>query len=413
MLDIGKRMLELARKARKKWLETYRPELEELINKLGSGGARIIISGEPLNKDKSFTAHLYTEDLAIEISRVAKTGGITMQISFTGLKGVHVVVPKLFSDGKLRAMWCGLLLTDGAINKDGYPAMGTSQLWQAFAWLLAWPGKNHMWINGLGLNDGDVSVRWQLRATDHRSVFKEKAEVAEEAGELGEEKFPTFVLYIILGDGGVNIKKKRVGLYMGKSKLELWGNLIERLKGLGFRKRDDYGYIITYAVKSSKAVELARKMLSDPMIKALIDDLSSLPDAEKLRRLIELMNMEPKPLGKSMVEVVDGIRMTVHVRDSGTVELRTKRKGLEDAVAILEGLKRAGYEAGLRPLKGGFEVYMGMSEVKKDQELARKVCGVLRRMHEEVMNEDKVERAWKTAKAMKNLNCPTQSPRAR
>ncbi|WP_243671718.1 hypothetical protein [Vulcanisaeta sp. JCM 16161] len=296
MLDIGKEMLRLLKRARERWLSTYRQELEELINKLRSGGTKIIISGEPFDKDKSFTARLYTDGLAIEMARVAGSGSITMQISLTGLRGINVVVPKLFSGNRLRAMQCGLLLTDGSIDEEGYPKMGTTQLWQAIAWLTAWPGKNRMRISGLGINDGDVGVTWQLRATDHRGVFKSKSDVAEEAGRLGDEEFPTFTLYAVLGDGDVNIKKKRVGLTMGKSKLGLWRNAIKRLEGLGFRLGSDNGYAVAYTVWTSKAVELARKMLGDKTVKALIEDLAQLPDAEKPRRLMALAGMEPKHL---------------------------------------------------------------------------------------------------------------------
>ncbi|WP_243671675.1 hypothetical protein [Vulcanisaeta sp. JCM 16161] len=102
MLDIGKEMLRLLKRARERWLSTYKPELEELINELGSGGARLIISGEPFNKDKSFVAHLYTENLVVVIARVAKMGSITVNISLIGLEGARVVTPKLLGGNRLR-----------------------------------------------------------------------------------------------------------------------------------------------------------------------------------------------------------------------------------------------------------------------------------------------------------------------
>ncbi len=293
MLDIGRAMLRLAEEAREGWLKKYRRELEELVERLRSGGVKIIISGDPFDKDVSFTVHLYMDGLAIVVDRVAKRGNITMWVSFTGLEGVRVVVPRLLGDGKLRAMQCGLLLTDGSIHVRGYPMMDTAQLWQVIAWLIAWPGRNHMYIHGLNLNDSGVSVMWRLMAVDHKGAFKNKAEVAEEASKLGDEEFPTFMLYAILGDGNVNVKEKSVRLTMGKSKLELWGGIIERLKSLGFRKKNDNGYAVAYAVNSSKAIELARKMLSDEAVKALIENLAQLPDAERLRRLITLAGMEP------------------------------------------------------------------------------------------------------------------------
>ncbi|WP_054857998.1 hypothetical protein [Vulcanisaeta sp. JCM 16159] len=57
-------------------------------------------------------------------------------------------------------------------------------------------------------------------------------------------------------------------------------------------------------------------MLSDCLIKALVEDLAQLPDAEKPRRLVALAGMEPKPLGRSMVEVIDGVKMSVQVNNS-------------------------------------------------------------------------------------------------
>ncbi|WP_054842064.1 hypothetical protein [Vulcanisaeta distributa] len=107
------------------------------------------------------------------------------------------------------------------------------------------------------------------------------------------------------------------------------GGVIERLEGLGFRKNDER-HIINYVAKASRAVELTRRWLDDALIKALVEDLSSLPDAEKLRRLITLANTKIKPKVRSSIEVV-GIKMNVHVNNNGTVELRVKRKDYGDA----------------------------------------------------------------------------------
>lgn len=48
---------------------------------------------------------------------------------------------------------------------------------------------------------------------------------------------------------------------------------------------------------------------------------------------------------------------------------------------------------------------MGMDTIRKHPELTTKVCEVLKRMHDEVIREGNVERAWRIAKAMKNLGC--------
>ncbi|WP_446751723.1 hypothetical protein [Vulcanisaeta sp. JCM 16161] len=289
--------------------------------------------------------------------------------------------------------------------------MGTTQLWQVIAWLIAWPRKSYMRIDGLGLNDGDIGVMWHLRAIDHRDVFKDKADVAEDASRLGDEEFPIFTLYAVLGDGDVDVKEKSVRLTMGHSKLGLWDCIIDRLKDLGFGVDSDYGCAVAYAVWTSKAVKLAREMFSDGIVKALIEDLAQLPDAEKLRRLIELTGMEVKPLGRSMVEIA-GIRISVVVYNDGHVELRAWRKRLEDARAVLKRLRDARYEVELSRRGDRYVVYISMYVIERDQELARRVCEVLRRMLEEAVNKGRERRAKAITRAMERLNCPTQSPRA-
>ncbi|WP_243675973.1 hypothetical protein [Vulcanisaeta distributa] len=52
-----------------------------------------------------------------------------------------------------------------------------------------------------------------------------------------------------------------------------------------------------------------------------------------------------------------------------------------------------------------YAVYMGMDAIRKYPELVSEVCEVLKRMHEEAVNEDNTERAWSIAKAMANLGC--------
>ncbi|WP_243675241.1 hypothetical protein, partial [Vulcanisaeta distributa] len=412
MRGIAKKMLKLASQVRERWLREYRRELEELIGRLRSNEARIVISGEPFNKSRSFAVHLYTENITIGVKRVAKSGGVTVIMHLTGLRGFHVITPKLFGDGDLRAMQYGLLLTDGSIDDDGYPVMGTNQLWQVFAWLIAWPGKNHMYINGVGINGDDVGVTWKLIATDHKGVFEGKAVVAEQASELDNEDFMSFLLFAILGDGSVDVERKVVRLYMGREKRDLWGGLIERLRGLGFREKKEK-HKITYVVWTSRAVDLVKKMLSETSIKALTEDLSTLPDADKLRRLIELTNVKTKPLGRSSIEVA-GIRMNVHVNQGGFVDLIVRRHDYNDAVEVLTRLKNAGYkEVELNKRSSKYVVYMSMNAIKKYPELVSKVCEVLRRMHEKAINEGRERRAKAITKAMTNLNCPpTQSPRA-
>ena len=406
--NVGRTMIELLSQARERWLEIYRLELEELIRKLRGNEISIIITGEPFNSNKSFIVHLYTIHLAIEIERVAGAKGATIRMSLTGFKGTHIITPKLLDDEKLRAMQYGLLLTDGSIHEGDYPIMSTSQLWQAVTFTLVFPGKVYAGIIGLSLNEDDVGIIWRLRAADYRGMFKRKAEVAERVLELGDEDFMGFLLLAVLCDGDVDVRKRMIRLTMGGSKHGLWRGVVERLVGYGFREGDG-GRRKAYRVWESKAVAVARKMLGDPVIRSIIENLSELPDAEKLRRLIGLADMEVRSLGRSMVEVVDGVWMSINVYSSGTIQLRVVRRDYEDAKKIWERLRGVGYDARLRRYGEVFVVCINMGEVKRHPELAAKVCGLLRGMHEEVLGEGSTRRVQSIAKVMEKLNCQIMS----
>ncbi len=402
--EASEKILRLAEEARERWLKTYKPELEDLINRLQVGEAKIIISGDPLNKDKSFMAHLYTENLAIEITRVAKAGSITINISLTGLEGVNVAVPKLLDDNTLEAMQYGLLMTDGAINKKGYPTMSTNQLWQAIIFPLMFPNKAYINITSVSINNSNVNITWQLKANDYKNKYKSKTIIAKKINKLNNEKFLQFLLLAILGDGTIDIKKKRIKLNIGISKHKMWAYINERIKSLGFKKNYSR-YLITYTVTFSKAVNLAREMLGNQLIRILIDDLSKLFNAEKLKRLITISNMEIKSLGRSSIEIIDGIKMSIQLKEYGNIELRIERKNYEDAKRIQELLKSAGCDAKLANYGKFFRVFISMETIREHKELAAKVCEILRRMHKNAIDEGNTERAWRIARAITKLSC--------
>lgn len=108
--------------------------------------------------------------------------------------------------------------------------------------------------------------------------------------------------------------------------------------------------------------------------------MSSLFDAEKLRRLLVLAGTKVRPKGKSMVGVVVGVWMNVYVNNSGYVEIRAGR--------------------------GSLEVYVNKMK-SRDAQAGCKVCDVLRRMHEETMNEGNKKRVKETVKTITSIGCET------
>lgn len=157
-------------------------------------------------------------------------------------------------------------------------------------------------------------------------------------------------------------------------------------------------------ISTSKAIAIAKKWFSNIMIKIIIEYLSALPDANKLKRLIILANMKGRAKGDSSINVINGIKMTVNITTKGSIELISYRKEFKDAMEIWERLQIAGYNAKLGRRGKRFAVYIKGSEVLSHPELAIKVRDILRRMYEEAVSEGKVERAWRIARALSKLN---------
>ncbi|WP_243665622.1 hypothetical protein [Vulcanisaeta sp. JCM 16159] len=44
------------------------------------------------------------------------------------------------------------LLTDGNVDRDGYPEIGTTHLWQGIIWPLVFLGKNNMYVKSININ---------------------------------------------------------------------------------------------------------------------------------------------------------------------------------------------------------------------------------------------------------------------
>ncbi|MGC9178896.1 MAG: hypothetical protein ACP5GZ_01675 [Vulcanisaeta sp.] len=397
---VVRKMIKLLRRLRRMWVETYWRQFMELMELLERNAIDVIVTGEN-NSEKSLTAHLYNGDVAVEVARVAKSGSITIFLTLSKLEGDDVKIANTFSNEKLlKAIQYGWEMTDGGINYK-HPAMVTSQPWQVVLWPLCYPGKIRMYINGMGINEDGVSIRWRLIANDH--VAKPKEDVAKEVKKLGTERLKAFMAPAIWGDGHINVSEKYVKLYIGLSKYDLWLGIIERLVNeLGFAGPYSNEYRVEVAILSSKAVGLARAWLSIPDVKELIELGASLPGGEKLKRIIELASKEVKELGKSSI-VIPGtnISMSIDVRGDCTVELRAWRRDEEEALRLVEELNKAGYKAVKCVYKGGHLILITHANVR-DSPLKPIVCKKLSDLLNEARNEKRKERI---TKAMKNLKC--------
>ncbi len=395
---IVKKMIKLLRKLRRRWVETYWRQLLELMDLLERSAIDVVVTGSN-NGEKSLAIHLYNKDVTVDVAKVAKSGNITINLTLSELEGDDVKVDNTFIDEKvLKAIQYGWELTDGGIKRKR-PAMGTSQPWQVVLWSLTYPGKIHMRIHGININEDNISIIWHLTANDY--VAKSKKEVAEEVKKLSTERLRVFLVPAIWGDGDVSVDEGRIRLTIGFSKYELWLGVIERLVNeLGFvvQPRD---YKVEVVLKSSKAVKLARDWLAMPDIRELIELGASLSGGEKLRRIIELANMEIKELGsRSILILGTNISMSIDVNGDCRVELRTHRKDNNEALKLIEELRKAGYKPSMYVSRGNYIISITHANVR-DSPLKPIVCRKLG----EWLNETKDERKERIAKAMQNLKC--------
>ena len=394
---IVRKMVELLEELREKWVKVYWRQLLELVELLERNAIDIVVTGK--GNEKSLVVHIYSTDVNVKVTRVAKNGGITMHLVLSELEGDDVRVANMFSDEELlKAIQHGWEMTDGSVIND-HPAMGTNQPWQAILWTLCYPGKIHVLIYGININENDVSVKWYLVAKDHEARSKEEA--AKEVKNFDEERIKIFLASAIWGDGEVNVGERYVRLIMGLAKYDLWLGIIERLiNELGFtiKVRD---YKAEVGINSSKAVKLARDWLAMPDIRELIELGASLSGGEKLRRIIELANMEIKELGsRSILILGTNISMSIDVNGDCRVELRTHRKDNNEALKLIEELRKAGYKPSMYVSRGNYIISITHANVR-DSPLKPIVCRKLG----EWLNETKDERKERIAKAMQNLKC--------
>ena len=257
-----------------------------------------------------------------------------------------------------------------------------------------------MRIYGIGINEDDASITWSLTAKDH--VARPKREVAEDVRELSTERLRVFLAPAIWGDGDVSVNEGRIRLTMGLSKYELWLGVIERLVNeLGFTiyPRE---YKVEVAVKSSKAVGLARDWLAIPDLKELIELGASLPSSEKFRRIIELANAEVRELGGSSINIHGtGISMNIHIDSHCRVELRAKRKNEDEALRLVEELRRAGYNPTIYVEKGSHVISITHANIRESplKPIIRK------KLSEWLEDEEDKRRKERITKAMQNLKC--------
>lgn len=380
-------------------------EIYELVNSLLSGNENIIIrrNGVSVHKD-----HITIEaDL---------TNNVTVHVVFNDFKGINIRIPDVFGADEvlkriIRAIRDGLEVTDGYEYSSKYSnngentlaAMATSQEWQALLWLLGNPGKVHVRIGVINVNEHDVSITYFI-TTDY---VARKYSILKDAEKFDDRELLAFILGAYLGDGSVTMEQGKKGnsvynkytitLSMSSEEFEMWRPILEKLRKdfrWGKSESKNAVYIRFY---SGVATDLAKAVIGAlPMsIRNILDSL----DFEKWRKLKIVAEMRPKfRLGDRAL--ISGYEFTVHVH-SGTIELmhyekdENAAKKVREELAIKYGNLVSIYRTGRR-----LAVVIPVLLIEKYDEIKREVIKTICRKIEKTEDE---KRRTELIKALRRL----------
>ena len=376
-------------------------EVKRLIEDLLNGRAEVII----WSNEEGVSVYYGCATLKIERTR---TGGIIVQLSLKGLGGVTIRVPDVFKKTMsreeyrrfikkvLRALRGGLEEADGTI-KDGKAAMGTAQIWQVIVWLLLYPGKAHVLVDTINVNENDVTMTYYLRSS-HEPL---KGKILNNADKLGEEELLAFMLGVVLGDGYADVEKLKINgraydeavvkITMSGEELDAWKPLLMRLRSMGFNWRPvpigDGAVDVRFY--GGNAIDLARAMIN--VLPSVLKDVFNALDFEKwinLRRIAEIKMKWRR--GEAQINVA-GYGFTVDVHKN-TVWLKHKVKGDAEVKMVVDALRvRYGDGFAVNIHKSGRYrvVAIPMCMIEKYEDIKEKVIEVLCRKLEKTKNEEK------------------------
>jgi hypothetical protein len=163
--------------------------------------------------------------------------------------------------------------------------------------------------------------------------------------------------------------------------------------------------LVVHLYSKDVAVGLARDWLAIPDIKELIELGSSLPGGEKLRRVIELASREVREKGSRSITIPGtSISMSIHVDRYCRVELRAWRRDENEALRLIEELRKAGLHPSIYVERGYYVISIMHTKIR-DSPLREPVCQKLSKWLNEASDERRKERI---TKAIQNLKCLDQ-----
>ncbi|GAB6946896.1 hypothetical protein JCM16161A_10260 [Vulcanisaeta sp. JCM 16161] len=397
----------LGDKFKEYWLNNVSNEIKELIDNLTNNKLKILIN----ETEKSLMVHVYWERIGLNVNKIFPSGSIVVQLIIKGLSGFYIDVPDVFRKlmGKkeyrkfikkvIISMRLGWAATDESKRENNKPAIATTQLWQVLLWLLLYPGRVYVITPIINVNKSNITIVWQLRAYDHKSL---KLTALNDAIKLDNVAFLIFMLAVILGDGDVTIEslnnsvKPMIRLTIGSIKFENWRLILNKLKTMGIEwSKIESGGKINIVISTNYAIDLAKLIISalPPLMSALLNILENL-GLEKWSILKLIANMElNRRKGNAQIEIA-GIKFTVRVTRSA-VELQVLRKNETEADEIIKQVKNVygkDFDIRKRKYNNKIKIIIPWVEILRHNDIKAKVVTKLYEMLNRI--KDDKRRKW-------------------
>ena len=267
------------------WLNNVSKEVEGIINDLINGKSEILVS----KTEKTLSARIYGKYIEIKVSKIYPNGSVVIQLLIRNLGGFYIDITdpfkelmdeeeyKKYDEEILTPIKNGLAATDEAKRiDDNKPAMSTTQLWQVLLWLSLYPGKVYVIVPIVNVNKNNVTVVWQLRAYDYKSL---KSTALGYAVKLNDNAFVIFILAAVFGDGDVVIEQRNNGvkpmirLKIGLTEFENWKPILNKLRAIGIKWGKSEGSDgVNITISTNYAIKLARLIINNlpPLMKAFL-----------------------------------------------------------------------------------------------------------------------------------------------
>ena len=389
-------------------------ELKKLIMDLLNGKIEIIV-----RPNGGISMHGKYVTLEVDQTRT----GIMIHLIPKSLRGMTLEIPDIFMmtmnkneyvkfvNDILNGLRMGLEETDGYTNY-GETAMSTAHVWQVIVWALFYPGEVYMLINAININESGVTVKWDLRANNYKSL---KGTIFNNAERLNVETLSAFMTTAILGDGSAfiekNLKKGRIydepiiSITMSNEEFEAWKPLLERLKKLGYAwsKSSSSSNVTIVRFYDSNAINLARTTINvlPPILRDILDALGF----EKWINLKRIAEMKIKYRKGEMQVNVAGYKFTV-VSYESTVKLTHWVKDEIETNKVREMLRSVYGDEFVKYIyvnKNGNRhrlVVIPMYVFEKYEDIKEQVVQVLYKKLEKIKDEKKREKIIRVLKKL-------------